>query len=285
MSGYLINYIAPELQSSTSISPTAKCILGRIGGLTKKGTAPCYASNEYLAHVCGVSYRSVQRALNDLEKDNIISTDVTLEYGKKKRYIYLVYEPLENRAERSVDDNLSDNLSTSDRLQGDKMSKNSDKMSETSDKMSLSSIHRSKEKTKDREKGTLSDFSSVLNEMRLISNELKDLYFFNDSDLQDDAKSYLTKFKGIRNRESVQSWMLSGYAYRKQHDTTPQPIESDIKHTYEALKQFDALLAQDANFNGGKEQQEIEIDCEVLNDKTAPKGQTRSGLDMQLINN
>lgn len=88
---YQINYIAPELQKDTSLSLSARCVLGRIGGLTNKGKKDCCASNEFLAHECGLSVGTVQKALTELKNREIIDTKTTLFQGRKIRYIYLIY--------------------------------------------------------------------------------------------------------------------------------------------------------------------------------------------------
>ena len=88
---YQINYIAPELQKDTSLSLSARCVLGRIGGLTQRGEKPCYASNEFLANECGLGKVTVQKALNELKNREIIDTKTTLFQGRKIRYIYLIY--------------------------------------------------------------------------------------------------------------------------------------------------------------------------------------------------
>ena len=89
---YQINYIAPELQKDTSLSLSTRCVLGRVGNLTQRGKKPCCASNEFLANECGLSLRTIQKSLSELEQRKIISTKITLFQGRKTRYIYLIYK-------------------------------------------------------------------------------------------------------------------------------------------------------------------------------------------------
>lgn len=94
---YIKNIIATELQQDKSITLSARWVLGRIGGLTQKGKKCCCTSNEFLANECGLSKRTIQKALDELISKRIIDTKITLDKGRKVRIINLIYQPTQER--------------------------------------------------------------------------------------------------------------------------------------------------------------------------------------------
>lgn len=252
---YQINYIAPELQKDTSLSLSARCVLGRIGGLTQRGNKPCFASNEFLASECGLGKVTIQKALNELKDREIIDTKITLYKGKKTRYIYLIYEPQNQKINNSHSElsnsSLYTNPSSNNELLDSSFYKKPSSRSELSNSShsELSTIYiekdnreryRERNKERDREMGTLSDsvnsisfsFDSVLSKMRELQKKLN--YTLTDQQLQENAQSYIDKsqaykfYKGEVTEKKLKAWLQNSIKYLQEKPKTNKTAEHEI---------------------------------------------------------
>ena len=75
-----------------NIPLAAKVIAERICALTKNGEKECFISNSYLVNLLRLSESTVQRALNLLQDENIISIKVTTKSDKKVRLVHFLYQ-------------------------------------------------------------------------------------------------------------------------------------------------------------------------------------------------
>lgn len=259
---YQINYIAPELQKDTSLSLSARCVLGRIGGLTKRGQKPCYASNEFLANECGLSKRTIQKSLSELEQRKIISTKITLFQGRKTRYIFLIYEPKNNGVNSAKYDKTGAQNALSN-------SANS----------ALSTFYIEKDNRDNIESDSTHttsldfSFSSIFSAMNKIKNEFND-YIFTESEIRENAQSYLDKsqgykfYKGKPTEAKIKAW-LNQYLEQKK-EKTPSPSGSgDLAKRLAFMNQIDEMMRNGSD--NEKKSDPVDADFEIIDEhKNAP---------------
>lgn len=278
---YQINYIAPELQKDTSLSLSARCVLGRIGGLTQRGKKPCYASNEFLSNECGLSKRTIQNSLSELEQRKIISTKITLFQGRKTRYIYLSYEPENNSFNSAKHDTTYAKSAISDSAKHDKTDTNF--AISNSAKSAISTIYIEKDNRDhiERDRKTLSipfDFNSIFSAMNDIKKEFTD-YVFTDEEIRENAQSFLDKsqayklYQGEVTEKKLRAWLQNSIKYQqnkpqgsnKTSKIVEHGFEIDFEGAAERLEKFRQILEKNNN--------PIDVDCNVIDElenKNAP---------------
>lgn len=279
---YQINYIAPELQKDTSLSLSARCILGRIGGLTQRGKKSCYASNDFLANECGLSKRTIQNSLSELEQREIISTKITLFQGRKTRYIYLSYEPEDNSFNSAKHDTTHAKSAISDSAEHDKTGANF--AISNSAKSAISTIYIEKDNRdhieRDRKTHSLSlDFNSIFSAMNEVKKEFTD-YVFTDEEIKENAQSYLDKsqgykfYKGKPTEAKIKAWLQNSIKYlQEKPQKTKKPagsgFEIDFEGAAERLQRFRQLEEQ----YDREHSEPVEADYQImdeLEDKNTP---------------
>jgi len=67
--------IPEDVMNDNKLSDAEKILYGRISGLSCKD-GKCFASNKYLAEVCGVSVSSIKTRINNLKKHGYIKTEI-----------------------------------------------------------------------------------------------------------------------------------------------------------------------------------------------------------------
>ena len=257
---YQINYIAPEIQKDTSLSLSARCVLGRIGGLTKRGQKPCYASNEFLATECGLSKRTIQKSLSELEQRKIITTKITLFQGRKTRYIFLIYEPENNGVNSAKYD-------TTDAKSALSNSANS----------ALSTFYIEKDNRDNIESdGTHTtslnfSFSSIFSKMKEIVTSFN--YCFSDTELQTQAQNYLDKsqaykfYKGKPTEAKIKAW-LNQYLEQKKEKAQDTSGSGDLAKRMSFMNQINEMSKRSDN---EKKSDPIDADFEIIDEhKNAP---------------
>ena len=282
---YQINYIAPELQKDTSLSLSARCVLGRIGGLTQRGNKPCYASNEFLANECGLSKRTIQNSLSELEQRKIISTKITLFQGRKTRYIYLSYEPENNSFNSAKHDTTHAKSALLESAKHDKTDANF--AISNSAKSAISTIYIEKDNRDhiERDRKTLSipfDFNSLFSVMNEIKNEFTD-HIFTDAEIRENAQSYLDKsqeykfYKGKVTRNKLKLWLRNSISHnQKEISAQHTPITLAGLQDNKAVNDFEQLKKQilEQENQNLKKDDPIEADFEIIDEhdqnKNAP---------------
>lgn len=278
---YQINYIAPELQKDTSLSLSARCVLGRIGGLTQRGNKPCFASNDFLANECGLGKVTIQKALNELKNKEIIDTKITLYKGKKTRYIYLVYEP-QNKKINSSHSELSDNSLYAKADSQNELSNNSHS--------ELSSIYREKDNRarieRDRKTHSLSfDFNSIFSAMNEIKNEFTD-YVFTDEEIRENAQSYLDKsqgykfYKGKPTEAKLKAW-LTQYLKQKKEKTSVVSGSGDLAKRISAMNQINEMMSKRSHTE--KKSDPIDADFEIIDEQKKRPRLIKAGQKLEHI--
>lgn len=86
-----INVIDPMLAKSRLLTPIAKLVLGRLGGLSSNWRKPCFASNAYIAQELGISVHAVSDAIKLLVSAKILSKSFKMISHSKIRYLNYVY--------------------------------------------------------------------------------------------------------------------------------------------------------------------------------------------------
>lgn len=86
-----INVIDPMLAKSRQLTPIAKLVLGRLGGLSSNWRKPCFASNAYIAQELGISVHAVSDAIKLLVSEKILSKSFKMVSHNKIRYLNYVY--------------------------------------------------------------------------------------------------------------------------------------------------------------------------------------------------
>lgn len=86
-----INVIDPMLAKSRLLTPIAKLVLGRLGGLSSNWRKPCFASNAYIAQELGISVRAVSDAIKLLVSAKILSKSFKMVSHSKIRYLSYIY--------------------------------------------------------------------------------------------------------------------------------------------------------------------------------------------------
>ena len=269
---YQINYIAPELQKDTSLSLSARCVLGRIGGLTQRGKKPCYASNEFLANECGLSKRTIQNSLSELEQRKIISTKITLFQGRKTRYIYLSYEPENNSFNSAKHDTTHAKSALLESAKHDKTDANF--AISNSAKSAISTIYIEKDNRDhiERDRKTLSipfDFNSIFSAMNEIKNEFTD-YVFTDEEIRENAQSYLDKsqgykfYKGKPTEAKLKAW-LTQYLKQKKEKTSVVSGSGDLAKRLSAMNQINEMMSKRSHTE--KKSDPIDADFEIIDEQ------------------
>lgn len=106
-----INVIDPMLAKSRLLTPIAKLVLGRLGGLSSNWRKPCFASNAYIAQELGISVHAVSDAIKLLVSAKILSKSFKMISHSKIRYLNYVY--IESSEIESSDNEIS-NIESSD---------------------------------------------------------------------------------------------------------------------------------------------------------------------------
>lgn len=86
-----INVIDPMLAKSQLLTPIAKLVLGRLGGLSSNWRKPCFASNAYIAQELGISVHAVSDAIKLLVSAKILSKSFKMVSHSKIRYLSYIY--------------------------------------------------------------------------------------------------------------------------------------------------------------------------------------------------
>ena len=272
---YQINYIAPELQKDTSLSLSARCVLGRIGGLTKRGQKPCYASNEFLAIECGLSKRTIQKSLSELEQRKIITTKITLFQGRKTRYIFLIYEPENNGVNSAKYDTTDAKSALSESAKYDKTGAQS--ALSNSANSALSTFYIEKDNRDNIESdGTHTtsldfSFSSIFSKMKEIVTSFN--YCFSDTELQTQAQNYLDKsqaykfYKGKPTEAKIKAW-LNQYLEQKKEKAQDTSGSGDLAKRMSFMNQLNEMSKRSDN---EKKSDPIDADFEIIDEhKNAP---------------
>lgn len=100
-----INVIDPMLAKSRLLTPIAKLVLGRLGGLSSNWRKPCFASNAYIAQELGISVHAVSDAIKLLVSAKILSKSFKMISHSKIRYLNYVY--IESSEIESSDNEIS----------------------------------------------------------------------------------------------------------------------------------------------------------------------------------
>ena len=100
-----INVIDPILAKSRLLTPIAKLVLGRLGGLSSNWRKPCFASNAYIAQELGISVHAVSDAIKLLVSAKILSKSFKMISHSKIRYLNYVY--IESSEIESSDNEIS----------------------------------------------------------------------------------------------------------------------------------------------------------------------------------
>ena len=106
-----INVIDPMLAKSRLLTPIAKLVLGRLGGLSSNWRKPCFASNAHIAQELGISVHAVSDAIKLLVSAKILSKSFKMISHSKIRYLNYVY--IESSEIESSDNEIS-NIESSD---------------------------------------------------------------------------------------------------------------------------------------------------------------------------
>lgn len=106
-----INVIDPMLAKSRQLTPIAKLVLGRLGGLSSNWRKPCFASNAYIAQELGISVHAVSDAIKLLVSAKILSKSFKMVSHSKIRYLNYIY--IESSENESSDNEIS-NIESSD---------------------------------------------------------------------------------------------------------------------------------------------------------------------------
>lgn len=102
-----INVIDPMLAKSRQLTPIAKLVLGRLGGLSSNWRKPCFASNSYIAQELGISVHAVSDAIKLLVSAKILSKSFKMVSHSKIRYLNYIY--IESSENKSSENENSDN--------------------------------------------------------------------------------------------------------------------------------------------------------------------------------
>lgn len=191
-STYQIFIIAPELMADRTLSLTARVVLGRLGGYTKRGQQTCWPTNQALADECGLAIHSVSNAIKELCQRHIIETKNSLYKGKKTRYITIVFKsPAYDNKIAYISDSSSNELSSNENSINEQSNSSSNELSENSSN-ELSYIYTeesTKEVQKDREsplsqspknssldhqKSSIKDETAKIKQEKLIYPKTKD---------------------------------------------------------------------------------------------------------------
>ena len=191
-STYQIFVIAPELMADRTLSLTARVVLGRLGGYTKRGQQTCWPTNQALADECGLAIHSVSNAIKELCQRHIIETKNSLYKGKKTRYITIVFNsPAYDNKTAYISDSSSNELSSNENSTNEQSNSSSNELSDSSSN-ELSYIYTeesTKEVQEDREnslsqspknasldhqKSSVKDESAKIKQKKLIYPENKD---------------------------------------------------------------------------------------------------------------
>ena len=211
----IFNHMPAEYYADKKISANAKLVLQRLFTLSKDGTQPVYAQRKFLANELGLSVRTITNVFRELEKENYIQeTDNPNSFDRTRNFILTCKSCyIDTKKEETVA-----------RVKGNSCQRGMATVA-------TSSLDRNKARNK-REDLTLS-FDSIFTVMLELKQELKDLYQFDTNDLQDDAKSFVVKFKGKVTRENIRAWMIQGFNFRKQHKkekaVTPAVANDNLK--------------------------------------------------------
>ena len=274
---YQINYIAPELQKDTSLSLSARCVLGRIGGLTKRGQKPCYASNEFLANECGLSKRTIQKSLSELEQRKIISTKITLFQGRKTRYIFLIYEPENNGVNSAKYDKTGAQNALSESAKYDKTG--AQNALSNSANSALSTFYIEKDNRDNIESDSTHttsldfSFSSIFSAMNKIKSEFND-YIFTEAEIRENTQSYLDKsqgykfYKGKPTEAKIKAW-LNQYLEQKKEKTPGPSGSGDLAKRLAFMNQIDKMMRNGSD--NEKKSDPVDADFEIIDEhKNAP---------------
>lgn len=253
----IFNHMPAEYYADKKISANAKLVLQRLFTLSKDGTQPVYAQRKFLANELGLSVRTISNVFKELETEKYIQeTENTNSFDRTRNFILTC---------------KSCKIDTKKREKVARIKGNSCKGGIA--KVATSSLDRSKARNK-REDLTLS-FDSVFTVMLELKQELKDLYQFDTNDLQDDAKSFVVKFKGKVTRENIRAWMIQGFNFRKQHKkekaVTPAVANDSLKNN-DAVARFEEIKRQFRE-NNLKKDDPVEADFEIIEEhknKNAP---------------
>lgn len=102
-----INVIDPMLAKSRLLTPIAKLVLGRLGGLSSNWRKPCFASNAYIAQELGISVHAVSDAIKLLVSAKILSKSFKMVSHSKIRYLSYIYiESSENEISNIESSNI-----------------------------------------------------------------------------------------------------------------------------------------------------------------------------------
>jgi DNA-binding MarR family transcriptional regulator len=250
----IFNHMPAEYYADKKISANAKLVLQRLFTLSKDGTQPVYAQRKFLAKELGISMNTVTNVFRELSQNNYITEiENTNSFDRTRRFSITL---------KSCDNEITNIVPNTNKSCED-----------NSTKVVRSPLDRNKARNK-REDLTLS-FDSVFTVMLELKQELKDLYQFDTNDLQDDAKSFVVKFKGKVTRENIRAWMIQGFNFRKQHkkekSVTPAVANDSLKNN-DAVARFEEIKRQFRE-NNLKKDDPVEADFEIIEEhknKNAP---------------
>ena len=250
----IFNHMPAEYYADKKISANAKLVLQRLFTLSKDGTQPVYAQRKFLAKELGISMNTVTNVFRELSQNNYITEIENTNSFDRTRRFSITFKSCDNEITNIVTDTHKS-------------------CEDNSTKVVSSSLDRNKARNK-REDLSLS-FDSIFSVMLELKQELKDLYYFDNEDLQDDAKSFVVKFKGKVTRENIRAWMIQGFNFRKQHKkekaVTPAVANDSLKNN-DAVARFEEIKRQFRE-NNLKKDDPVEADFEIIEEhknKNAP---------------
>lgn len=250
----IFNHMPAEYYADKKISANAKLVLQRLFTLSKDGTQPVYAQRQFLAKELGISMNTVTNVFRELSQNNYITEIENTNSFDRTRRFSITLKSCDNEITNIVPDTHKS-------------------CEDNSTKVVRSPLDRNKARNK-REDLTLS-FDSIFTVMLELKQELKDLYQFDTNDLQDDAKSFVVKFKGKVTRENIRAWMIQGFNFRKQHKkekaVTPAVANDSLKNN-DAVARFEEIKRQFRE-NNLKKDDPVEADFEIIEEhknKNAP---------------
>lgn len=250
----IFNHMPAEYYADKKISANAKLVLQRLFTLSKDGTQPVYAQRKSLAKELGISMNTVTNVFRELSQNNYITEIENTNSFDRTRRFFITLKSYDNEITNIV---LDTHKSCED----------------NSTKVVRSPLDRNKARNK-REDLSLS-FDSIFSVMLELKQELKDLYQFDTNDLQDDAKSFVVKFKGKVTKENIRAWMIQGFNFRKQHKkekaVTPAVANDSLKNN-DAVARFEEIKRQFRE-NNLKKDDPVEADFEIIEEhknKNAP---------------
>lgn len=218
---YQINYIDPILASDRSLSCSAKMILARLGGITKRWSTQCWITNETIESECGLGHTAVNRAIQELITKSILSKSFSLAGGKKIRYLSYIY----------VCESTQSGFSESTQSGEQKYAKRT--IESTQSGFSTYTENKNMREGKERVSVTPSvshTFDEVFVLFKTNAKELSTDYpRIQEMDLNLIAKKYFNfreeqKWKGVKNLNlNINSWLLSEIEHDKQPTSKVKP--------------------------------------------------------------